>query len=293
MYKDGKRLAVSELRTIYRKYKEKDSEKINNLRSQIVFHNETISTLFDKYVDSTQSLNRLIANATISNNSQEEIKDMIYGLIEYIILSYEAYDKCKCEFDRILLDLNCNRCFKIGYYNELSLLNEHDIYTIIDFYRSVIDRSIFNIMDNKTILIFLIIINNFCKKYNIMQIPEIICKEITKNEKELEQSNCNFISLYNIEDYHSEVSCNRCLFQITFLSLPSEIYYDVFVICNATKSAYKISYKKYIASLIFDSETEFKKCIEDAIDKFFNSESRRSNREYVKIDIREEDDNNE
>ena len=299
MIKDGKKLSISELRTIYRKYKEKDPEKINNLRSQIVFHSETLSVLFDQYVDSTCSLNRLIVNVAISNNTQEKIKGIIYGLIDYIILSYEAYDKCKSDFDRIQLDLDCNRYLKIGYYNEILLLEENNIYTIIDFYRSVIDRSIFNIMDNKTILTFLIIINNFCKKYNIMQTPELIYKEITKMKKEIEQSDCNFISLCNIEDYHSNVSCSKGLFQITFvllskLTLPSETYHDVFVILNPIKCTYKIVGESNYISSMFDSETEFKNCIKDAILKFFNFKNHRVlNREYTKVDIREEDDNNE
>lgn len=233
MYKNGKRLAISELRTLYRKYKEEDPEKINNLKSQITFHNETISSIFNQYVDSKNSLYRLIANSGISSDiSFKEIRNEIYEYLDFIIINFEKYHtdtannnnkKELCYINELRLDSS----------NQVDLLNEYKIIYIDDFFNAIIDESINNIIGVEEVLMGLLLkIIKYCIE-NSINIPEEINKKFDEYSAYLNNINISLVTLYRVSKFTSDPLDDygklELIFKITYLSCNDLTLLDFYI----------------------------------------------------------------
>lgn len=242
MYKNGKRLAISELRTLYRKYKEKDPEKINNLRSQINFHNEAISNLFDQYIDSKNSLNRLIAGSGISSDiSFKEIRNEIYGYLDFIIINFEKYHT---DTDNNEKELRYINELRLDSMNQVDLLNEHGIIFIDDFFNAILDDSINNIIGMKEVLVLIGLLAKIIKYCieNSIYIPDEIFHRFIEYQAYLYENDISLVTLYHVSKFASApldvYGGGELIFKITYLSCNDLKLLDFYINCDEKSNNY-------------------------------------------------------
>ena len=277
--KKGK-VTLAELRTIYRKYQQKYPFEIKDIISLLKIKEkcgENIDHYFDRYINSKVPLYKLIHG----EDNQKEIKDKIYGYLEFLIIFFEdstlymmnrSFDYNMAKNDNLMRLLNCNICLNIGHYNELSLLNKYGIYTYNQFFRSVINKSIYNIIDEESVTELLLVINYFYKDIKL-DLPWLIFEKCLEIKTKLKKNKSNFYTLYLVEEYRSTRNINDSILQIIFLSYNGNelVLSDIYASMNELARDYRIQRNidgDYIIPKVFSSKDEFKEFVQDSIDKY-------------------------
>lgn len=92
MYRNGKRLSVSEMRNILIHYNEEAPEIINDLIENFKFHTQDYKEIFTQYCFKNISLKSLVE---IYELKYQSVISYIYRVLEYIIINYEIIKKEK------------------------------------------------------------------------------------------------------------------------------------------------------------------------------------------------------
>lgn len=275
--KKGK-VTLAELRTIYRKYQQEYPFEIKDIISLLKIKEncgENIDHYFNRYINSKVPLYKLLHG----EDNQKEIKDKIYGYLEFLIILFEDStiypildDDMVDGNDNLMRLLNCNICLKIGHHNELSLLNKYAIYTYNQFFRSVINKSIYNIMGEESVTELLSMIIYFYKDIKL-DLPWLIFEKCLEIKTKLKKNKSNFYTLYLVEEYRSTRNINESIFQIIFLSYNGNelALSDIYVSMNDLARGYRIQRNidgDYIIPKVFSSKDEFKEFVQDSINKY-------------------------
>lgn len=279
--KKGK-VTLAELRTIYRKYEQEYPFNIDNIMSSLKIREncgDVIDNYFSRYINSKVPLYKLLHG----EDNQKEIKDKIYGYLEFLIILFEdstIYPMNKLLNDNNMVDtddnlmrlLNSNICLQMGHYNELSLLNENGIYTYNNFFLSVINKSIYNIMDEESVTELLSMISYFYMDIKL-DLPWLIFEKDLEIKTKLKKNKSNLYTLYLVEEYRSTRNINESILQIIFLSYSGDglALSDIYVSMNDLVRRFRIQRNingDYIIPKIFNSKDEFEEFVRDSIDKY-------------------------